>query len=85
MLQTAYVHIIVFSCILLQVPFLYVWLRIFLSSCIIHNTDILLQYPIFLYSTYLTMMYTNFDVFLTVHHTIDLFHLPTLMHNSFIH
>jgi hypothetical protein len=26
-----------------------------------------------------------FDVFLTVHHSIDLFHLPTLMHNSFIH
>ena len=24
----------------------------------------------------------NFDVFLTVHHSIDLFHLPTLMHNS---
>jgi hypothetical protein len=24
-------------------------------------------------------------VFLTVHHSIDLFHLPTLMHNSFIH
>jgi len=23
-----------------------------------------------------------FDVFLTVHHSIDLFHLPTLMHNS---
>jgi len=27
----------------------------------------------------------NFDVFLTVHHSIDLFHLLTLMHNSFIH
>ena len=26
----------------------------------------------------------NFDVFLTVHHSIDLFHLPTLMYNSFI-
>ena len=26
-----------------------------------------------------------FDVFLTVHHSIDLFHLPTLMRNSFIH
>jgi hypothetical protein len=26
-----------------------------------------------------------FDVFLTVHHIIDLFHLPTLTHNSFIH
>ena len=26
-----------------------------------------------------------FDVFLTVHHSIDLFHLPHLMHNSFIH
>ena len=25
-----------------------------------------------------------FDVFLTVHHSIDLFHLPSLMHNSFI-
>jgi len=23
--------------------------------------------------------------FLTVHHSINLFHLPTLMHNSFIH
>ena len=30
-------------------------------------------------------IHTNFDVFLTVHHSIDLFHLPTLMHNSFIH
>jgi hypothetical protein len=29
--------------------------------------------------------YFCFDVFLTVHHCIDLFHLPTLMHNSFIH
>ena len=27
----------------------------------------------------------NSDVFLTVHHIIDLFHLPTLMHISFIH
>ena len=27
----------------------------------------------------------NFMFFLTVHHSIDLFHLPTLMHNSFIH
>ena len=26
-----------------------------------------------------------FYVFLTVHHIIDLFHLPTLMHSSFIH
>ena len=26
-----------------------------------------------------------FDVLLTVHHSIDLFHLPALMHNSFIH
>ena len=26
-----------------------------------------------------------FDVFSTVDHSIDLFHLPTLMHNSFIH
>jgi len=25
------------------------------------------------------------DVFLTVHHSIDLFNLPTLMHNPFIH
>ena len=24
----------------------------------------------------------QFDVFLTVHHSIELFHLPTLMHNS---
>ena len=28
---------------------------------------------------------SSFDVFLTVHHSIDLFRLPTLMHNSFIH
>ena len=27
----------------------------------------------------------EFDVFSTVHHSIDLFHLPILMHNSFIH
>jgi len=27
----------------------------------------------------------KFNVFLTVHHSIDLFRLPTLMHNSFIH
>ena len=26
----------------------------------------------------------KFDVFSTVHHSIDLFHLPNLMHNSFI-
>ena len=25
-----------------------------------------------------------FDVFSTVHHSIELFHLPTLMHNSLI-
>ena len=25
---------------------------------------------------------TEFDVFSTVHHSIELFHLPTLMHNS---
>ena len=34
-------------------------------------------------------MYANlwicFDVFLTVLHSIDLFHLPSLMHSSFIH
>jgi len=29
--------------------------------------------------------YLYFEVFLTVHHSTDLFHLPTLMHNSFIH
>jgi len=27
----------------------------------------------------------NFDVFLTVHHSIDLFNLPTLTYSSFIH
>ena len=27
----------------------------------------------------------SFDVFWTVHHIIELRHLPTLMHNSFIH
>ena len=27
----------------------------------------------------------DFDVFSTVHHSRDLFHLPTLMHNSFIY
>jgi hypothetical protein len=26
-----------------------------------------------------------FDVISTVHHSIDLLHFPTLMHNSFIH
>jgi len=26
-----------------------------------------------------------FDVFSTAHHSIDIFHLPNLMHNSFIH
>ena len=31
------------------------------------------------------MTITEFDVFSTVHHSIDLFHLLTLMHNSFIH
>jgi len=30
-------------------------------------------------------MFISFYVFLTVHHSIDLFQLPTLMHNSFIH
>jgi len=33
----------------------------------------------------LDMLDTCFDVFMTVHHNIDLFHLPTLMHNYFIH
>jgi hypothetical protein len=33
----------------------------------------------------LSAFYTYFDVFLTVHHSIDLFHLPALMHNSFVH
>jgi hypothetical protein len=35
-------------------------------------------------STMFTASYTNsfFDVFLTMHHSIELFHLPTLMHNS---
>jgi len=32
-----------------------------------------------------TLEFILFYVFLTVHHSIDLFHLPTLMHNSFIH
>jgi hypothetical protein len=27
----------------------------------------------------------NFDVFLTMHRSIDLFHLPVLTHNTFIH
>ena len=27
-------------------------------------------------------IFSLFDVFLTVHHSIELFHLPTLMHNS---
>jgi len=26
----------------------------------------------------------NFDVFLTVHHSVDLFQITNLMHNSFI-
>jgi hypothetical protein len=32
----------------------------------------------------LIMLFTTqwFDVFLTMHHSIELFHLPTLMHNS---
>ena len=32
-------------------------------------------------TTYQTILY-HFDVFLTVHHSIELFHLPTLKHNS---
>jgi len=32
-----------------------------------------------------SMRVVFFYVFLTMHHSIDLFHLPTLMHNSFIH
>ena len=30
-------------------------------------------------------VFSNFDVFSTVHCSIDLFNLPTLMHNSLIH
>jgi hypothetical protein len=33
----------------------------------------------------LLILRVNFDVSLTVHHTIDLFHLQTLMHNPFTH
>jgi len=33
----------------------------------------------------INILCTFFYVFLTVHHSIDLFHLPTLMQNSFIH
>ena len=29
--------------------------------------------------------YVIFLCFLTVHHSMDLFHLPTLTHNTFIH
>jgi len=29
-------------------------------------------------------LYTQFDVFLTVHHSIDFFEVTNLMHNSFI-
>jgi predicted transcriptional regulator with HTH domain len=37
-------------------------------------------------SNVLLTSFTAFGVFfLTVHHSIDLFHLPTLMHNSCIH
>ena len=32
-----------------------------------------------------TNVITYFDVFSTVYHSIDLLHLPTLMHDSFIH
>jgi len=30
-------------------------------------------------------LHFHFDVFSTVHHSIDLFHLATLIYNSFIH
>jgi hypothetical protein len=37
------------------------------------------------FSYFINGMGFCFDVFLTVRHSVDLFHLPTLMHNSFIH
>ena len=43
----------------------------------------LIKYSTIFWGTSTTMH--KFHVFLTVHHSIDLFHLPTLMHNSFIH
>ena len=36
-----------------------------------------------MFETFFPLLY-NLMFFLTVHHNIDLFHLPTLMHNSFI-
>ena len=43
-------------------------------------------YSVYSYVSYQAQhLKTEFDVFLTVHHSTDSFHLPTLMHNSFIH
>ena len=42
-------------------------------------------YVIKILNFHLRLNVSYFDMFLTVHHSIDLFHLPTLMHNSFIH
>jgi len=35
--------------------------------------------------THTYIFFFLFDIFSTVHHSIDLFRLPNLMHNSFIH
>ena len=37
------------------------------------------------YKDYISQTDLFFDVFLTVHHSTELFHLSTLMHNSYIH
>ena len=50
-----------------------------LSSPLLKNFSALSNYVITLSTN------TFFMFFLSVHHSIDLFHLPTLMHNSFIH
>ena len=65
--------------------------------CVIGNSDILhgyytnddVRYKEIMhhlnFSLYTAYLYIFFNVFSTVHHSIGLLHLPTLMHSSFIH
>ena len=73
------------------------WTTVSLDFCgqwIITNGSVIVHIAIFIRQgsfietcTFLTLsatyiQNTSFDVFSTVHHSIELFHLPTLMHNS---
>jgi len=57
--------------------------NLFLKSC--YSTKVRFAGNNSRYFGIYTYLFYFFYVFSTVHHSIDLFHLPTLMHNSFIY